>query len=51
MYAELTIRGSKQALDHFLNALEAGLNRGWSRNHALEAEFRDGMIGVTYCFA
>lgn len=51
VYAELTIRGSKQALDRFLVTLESDLSHGWSRNHALEAEFQDHMTGTTYCFA
>lgn len=50
MFAELTIRGSKDGLAQFVDALEARLTDGWARNRIIEEKIIRPAIGRIYCF-
>ena len=51
VYQDLTIRGSRRALEEFVVELEKRLKDGWSRQRTREAEVNRLASDSMYCFA
>jgi hypothetical protein len=51
VFGDLVVRGSRQALEEFIAALEHALTSGWTRNYNREAEVSKAALGRMYCFA